>query len=201
VTLQTELVCPVHVSFQKRRHAFLTKTRPTKTPHAVRWLACGALITVAIVGCGKQTGPRVQFVKGVVTLGGQPLEGATVSLTPKAGSTGLPAFGMTKSGGDYVLTSSRGGAVNAGAVAGDYLVTVKKMQVVTEADIGILITRQEYERQMRENAGLLGFQPEAPVVPKAYGSAETSGLRVTVKQGRNTGPEFSFDLRPDFKGE
>jgi hypothetical protein len=31
--------------------------------------------------------------------------------------------------------------------------------------------------------------------------AETSGLRVTVKQGRNTGPDFSFDLRPDFKGE
>jgi hypothetical protein len=101
----------------------------------------------------------------------------------------------------FVLTSARGGAVGAGAVAGDYLVTVRKMQVVSEADIGVLITRQEYERQKRENAGLLGFQPETPVVPKAYGTAETSGLRVTVKQGRNTGPEFSFDLRPDFKGQ
>jgi hypothetical protein len=186
----------MHVSCQKRLLFF-----PTTTPHAVGWLACGALIIVAVVGCGKQTGPQVQFVKGIVTLDGQPLEGATVSLTPKAGSTGLPAYGMTKAGGYYVLTSSRGGAVGAGAVAGDYLVTVKKMQVVSEADVGVLITRQEYERQNRENAGLKGFQPEAAVVPKAYGMVETSGLRVTVKQGRNTGPEFSFDLRPDFKGE
>jgi hypothetical protein len=186
----------MHVSYQKRRHSF-----PTTTLHAVGWLACGALIIVAVVGCGRQTGPGVQFVKGVVRLDGQPLEGANVSLTPKAGGTGLPAYGMTKAGGYYVLTSSRGGAVGAGVVAGDYLVTVKKMQVVSEADVGVLITRQEYDRQNRENAGLKGFQPEAPVVPKAYGMAETSGLRVTVKQGRNTGPEFSFDLRPDFKGE
>ena len=194
--MQTNPVCPMHVSCQKRRYSF-----PSATPHAVGWLACGALIIAAVVGCGKQTGPRVQFVKGVVTLDGQPLEGATVSLTPQAGGTGLPAYGMTTAGGEFVLTSARGGAVNAGAVAGDYLVTVKKMQVVREADIGVLITRQEYERQMRENVGLLGFQPEAAVVPKAYGMAETSGLRVTVKQGRNTGPEFSFDLRPDFKGQ
>lgn len=194
--MQTDLVCPMRFSREKRRTSL-----PNKTPHAVGWLACCALIIVAFVGCGKQTGPRVQFVKGVVTLDGQPLEGATVAVTPKAGSAGLPAYGMTKAGGDYVLTSSRGGAVGAGAVAGDYLVTVKKMQVVSEADIGVLITRQEYDRQKRENAGLLGFQPEAPVVPKAYGTAETSGLRVSVKQGRNTGPDFSFDLRPDFKGE
>jgi len=186
----------MHVSCQKRRLSF-----PTTTPHAARWLACAALVIVAVVGCGKQTGPRVQFVKGVVTLDGQPLEGATVSLTPKAGSTGLPAYGITTAGGEFVLTSARGGAVRAGAVAGDYLVTVKKMQVVSEADIGVLISRQEYERQKQENAGLLGFQPEAPVVPKAYGMAETSGLRVTVQQGRNTGPDFSFDLRPDFKGQ
>jgi hypothetical protein len=191
----------MHFSCQKRRHSCPTKTPPTKTPHAVGWLACGVLIIAAVVGCGKQTGPRVQFVKGVVTLDGQPLEGATVSLTPNAGSTGLPAYGMTKAGGEYVLTSSRGGSVGAGAVAGDYLVTVTKMQIVSDADIGVLITRQEYDRQKRENAGLVGFQPEAPVVPKAYGTAETSGLRVTVKQGRNNGPEFSFDLRPDFKGE
>jgi len=196
VTLQTSLLCPMHLSRQKRRHPF-----PTNRQHAVGWLACGALILLVVVGCGKQTGPRVQFVKGVVTLDGQPLEKATVALTPNAESTGLPAYGLTTAGGVFVLTSARGGAVGAGAVAGDYLVTVRKMQVVSEADIGVLITRQEYERQKRENAGLLGFQPEAPVVPKAYGTAETSGLRVTVKQGRNTGPEFAFDLRPDFKGQ
>jgi hypothetical protein len=30
--------------------------------------------------------------------------------------------------------------------------------------------------------------------------AETSGMQVTVKKGRNTGPGFEFDLSPDFNG-
>jgi hypothetical protein len=145
-------------------------------------------------GCGRGTGPAVQFVQGTITLDGQLLEGATVALIPVAGSAGLPAYGLTKLGGAFVLTSSRGGKVGAGAVAGDYIVTVKKMRTVSEADIGILITRDDYEKQKRDYPL---FTPEIPVVPPAYGDATTSGLRATVKQGRNVGPEFQFKLRAD----
>jgi hypothetical protein len=145
-------------------------------------------------GCGRGTGPAVQFVQGTITLDGQLLEGATVALIPVAGSAGLPAHGLTKLGGAFVLTSSRGGKVGVGAVAGDYIVTVKKMRPVSEADIGILITRDDYEKQKRDYPL---FTPEIPVVPPAYGDATTSGLRATVKQGRNVGPEFQFKLRAD----
>ena len=163
------------------------------------WGLCGVSLLLA-AGCGRSTGPTVQFVKGMIKLDGQPLEEATVGLTPVAGSAGLPAYGITDAGGTFVVTSARGGKVGGGAVAGDYIVTVKKMRTVTEADIGVLIPRQDYEKQKRDNKEYDGFQPVIPVVPGAYGVAETSGMQVTVKKGRNTDPGFEFDLSPDFKG-
>jgi len=38
------------------------------------------------------------------------------------------------------------------------------------------------------------------MIPAAYDQSATSGLRVSVKSGRNKGPAFSFDLRADYKG-
>ena len=39
-------------------------------------------LTLFSVGCG-ESGPVVEYVQGVVTLNGSPLEGATVSFSPK----------------------------------------------------------------------------------------------------------------------
>jgi hypothetical protein len=52
-------------------------------------------------------------------------------------------------------------------------------------------TRVEDEKTVRYV--ILGLLPEA------YDNAETSGLRVTVKPGTNSGPAFEFDLRRDFR--
>jgi len=38
------------------------------------------------------------------------------------------------------------------------------------------------------------------LVPRAYGDSKTSGLKATVKKGRNSGTDFQFDLTSDFKG-
>ena len=75
--------------------------------------------------------------------------------------------------------------------------TVRKLQVVTKDDIGTLVTRAEFEKQVRDNASTFNYQPEVSAVPKGYGDVATSGLRATVKKGRNVGPEFQFELRGD----
>jgi len=152
-------------------------------------------VLVSIIGCGRQSGPPVQFVQGKILLDGQPLEGATVDFTPDADGAGLAADGRSRADGSFTLTSVRGGMVGKGAVAGDYAVTVRKMQAVTVADVGTLISREDFNRQLRENKSVEGYQPEAAVVPRAYNAVQTSGLRVTVKKGRNVGPEFHFELQ------
>lgn len=166
---------------------------------AARAASVALLVAMLALGCSRGTGPTVQFVQGRITLDGQPVEGATVYFTPTA--AGLSAYGTTKTGGVFRLTSVRGGALEAGAVVGEYAVSVRKLTPVTEKDIGTLITRAEFERQLRDNANVSDYQPEVSAVPKAYADAARSGLQATVKKGRNTGPDFQFDLRPDFKGK
>lgn len=161
---------------------------------AVAVLVIGAMFTI---GCGRRTGPAVQFVEGTITLDSQPVEGATVYFTPTAG--GLSAYGTTKTGGVFHLTSVQGGIVGAGAIVGEYAVTVRKLTPVTEKDIGTLITRAKFEKQVSDHAKVPDYQPEVSAVPVAYADTGKSGLRATVKHGRNAGSEFQFDLRPDFK--
>lgn len=162
----------------------------------VAGLACGVVFTSS-GGCGRRSGPPVQFVQGKILLDGLPIEGATVDFSPVDGGGGLAAYGRTKADGVFNLTSVRGGAIGKGAVVGDYVVSVRKMKVVTEADVGKEISRKEFDAQVRENRDVEGYQPEVPVVPLAYHDAKTSGLRATVKKGRNVGPEFQFELRTD----
>ncbi|RLT03623.1 MAG: hypothetical protein DWI23_05495 [Planctomycetota bacterium] len=161
-------------------------------------LACG-LVFASAVGCGRRSAPSVQLVQGKVSLDGLPIAGATVGFSPDAGSGGLAAYGVTAADGVFTLTSVRNGEIGKGAVVGDYAVSVRKMKTVTEADIGTQISRQDFERQVRENHDIEGFKPEVAVVPKAYGEATRSGLRATVTPGPNVGPEFHFELRSDFK--
>lgn len=61
-------------------------------------------------------------VKGKVTLGGQPLEGAVVMFTPKSGS---PSAGRTNSSGEYELVFSRD---YKGAEMGEHIVTISTFQ-------------------------------------------------------------------------
>jgi hypothetical protein len=46
----------------------------------------------------------------------------------------------------------------------------------------------------------LGELPPESLLPEAYGDKAKSGLKATVKPGRNVGPEFRYELKSDFKG-
>jgi len=142
-----------------------------------------------VVGCGRNAGPVVQFVEGKMILDGQPLEGATVGLSPVKGSKGLPAYARTDGKGIFRVTSTRGGRRDAGAAAGDYVVTISKV-VADEGDVAV-----EEDGLGKKPAGRPSSKPSRNVVPEVYAEIDTSPLRATIKSGANKGPAFVFDLK------
>lgn len=145
---------------------------------------------VLLVGCGR-SGPVVQFVEGKVVLDGQAMEGATVGLSPAAGSKGLPAYARTDAQGIFRVTSTRGGRRDAGAAVGDYIVTISKV-VADEADVADAGGEPvEGKKPARPGAR----QEPRNVVPEVFAEVDSSPLRATVKSGANTGPAFVFDLK------
>jgi hypothetical protein len=153
---------------------------------AFTWGRCSALLlALAITGCGGQRGPKVEYVEGVVTLDGKPLEGASVGYSPLSPGQGLPAGGKTDASGRYRLTAVRGGKPSGGTAVGDYGVMITKQEIIPADEPAPPPPR--------------GGPPPDPVrlrslIPEAYGEIATSGLQVSVKPGRNTGPEFTFEL-------
>lgn len=145
------------------------------------------MFAACLAGCGR-SGPDVQMVLGKVTLDGQPLPGATVTFTPLASGAGRAAIGMTDEQGSFRLTAVRGGPPQRGTTIGDYAVNCMKVT-------------HDIPGKPKEVPPPAGPLPVFHLVPEAYESDSTSGLRATVKRGVNQGPEFTFDLRSDFRGE
>jgi hypothetical protein len=154
---------------------------------AVCLVLAGLFAIMNAGGCGR-SGPAVAYVEGVVLLDGEPVAGASVGFTPV--SAGQPALGKTDAAGVFHLTTVRGGARDGGAVVGEYAVTITKWRNRME---GITEPNPALEAEIAQ-------LPPDYIVPKAYGEKATSGLKATVKPGRNAGPEFRFELKGDFKG-
>jgi hypothetical protein len=172
-----------------------------------------AMVVLLGPGCGRGAKrPIVHPVKGRVMLEGQPLEGVGVSFSPVVKGQAVTAFGKTLADGSFSITSTLGGALGAGAAAGEYAVMLQKfVDVAPDAvppefsaasgdpsrSVQQWFSKQETNRIEDEKTVrrvILGLLPEA------YGNAETSGLRVTVKPGTNSGPAFEFDLQREFLG-
>jgi hypothetical protein len=136
----------------------------------------GLLIVVALSGCSGGDKPKLAPVTGLVTLDGQPVEGAAVMFVPTAG--GRPAQGLTDAQGHFELMTFKTGD---GALLGEHRVSVTKMTLsgVTTTDDGLSGTtdpsaiKQEW------------------LAPEKYATPETSGLTATVKKGM---PELKFAL-------
>lgn len=145
-----------------------------------------------LVGCGTSD-PDVNYVEGVVTMGGNPLPDATVIFSPVAGSEGRPATGKTDAAGVYKLTDLQATAVGAGAAIGEYQVSINKSSGV---EIGAGLGEGEVADDAAEDQGA-GMAPDKVIglkslVPDKYTRPDTSGLTATVKAGRNEG--VNFDL-------
>jgi len=164
---------------------------------------CGVvLVSLMFVVSGCNSGLRTEYVEGIVTFEGEPLQGAFVTFMPSSEGETRIAAGDTNANGKYVLTTAEGGKPGRGAVQGDYLVTISKRKPVDDVPVaagpqptsGGPPTAQEMAAgdAARRQAGLP--PPYAYITPKRYNNPETSGLTATVKRGKN---KFDFALTED----
>ena len=152
-----------------------------------------AVVLVGLtIGCG-QRGPRVEYVEGVVLHEGQPVVGATVGFSPVPGSSGLPANGVTDDTGTFRLTAARGGGRSQGTAVGEYVVIVSKSRVRVPNGPVPSPDDPRAERWKAEFARLAALPP-INELPAQYAEVAKSPLRVTVKRGRNSGPDMRFEL-------
>ncbi|MBA63776.1 MAG: hypothetical protein CMJ76_15585 [Planctomycetaceae bacterium] len=133
----------------------------------VALLCVGVMITIA--GCGASN-PLTTPITGTVTYDGEPLEGATVTLTPEAGSSGSrSASGTTDASGNFTLTTVfTDGQNSPGAVGGSYTVRVSKHEITESTD--------QDQSNFDENEG----DPSA---------AYQSQVMMMTEDSENSGPE------------
>ena len=88
------------------------------------------LIAALFVGCsGQEEGPRTVPAKGVITLDGEPVNGAAIVFVTTDGS--YPASGQSDEDGRFSLNSFE---YKDGAVPGTYMVSiVKNEEIVAES--------------------------------------------------------------------
>lgn len=85
------------------------------------------VLALACLGCGQQDGPSLAEVSGVVTLDGQPVEGAGLQFIME-GPGGAVAYGRTDESGRYEMHF---GQNRIGAVIGKNRVRIKSDDRVT----------------------------------------------------------------------
>ena len=134
--------------------------------------SCLAMLVLVLLqaGCG---GKKVVPVKGLVTLDGNAVPGATVLFVPEEGSGGRQAAGLTDAEGYFQLTTYR---QEDGALPGAYRVVVAKTQgraAPTDSDPSSeKRMRERYERAVRPHPKRL--------LPARYSDPAATPFRVTV---------------------
>jgi len=142
-------------------------------------LLIGSLLAV---GCGqKGRGLKVEYVEGIVTLDGQPLGHASVTFIPaNEGGQEEVALGYSDMNGVYKL-SSLNGDPDRGAVAGEYIITVSKIEV---HDPKAGMSHEEAAASRLEVT-------QTQILPRIYQDRQNTPLSATVNKGRN---KFDIEL-------
>ena len=141
---------------------------------------------VVVAGCGsKGFGLKVEYVEGIVTLDGEPLADVSVTFIPKTeGGSEEAASGYSNEKGVYKL-SSMNGDPEKGAVAGEYVVNVSKIEV-QDPTAGM-----SYE-QRTMMSGSTPIVKQIQLLPAIYQDRTNTPLSFTVKSGKN---KIDLDLK------
>ena len=122
-----------------------------------------SVLLLCFCGCPSPSG-NIGWVDGVVTLDGDPVEGATVRFFPESGRA---SSGKTDTNGYYELRYTRS---EMGAIIGKHKVTVSQEAGLT-GDYGKKEEKEEVERTP---------------VPRKYSDRKKTKLSETVESGSNT---------------
>jgi hypothetical protein len=143
------------------------------------WAAM-AVVALAGPGCG---GGKVK-VSGVVTLDGQPIEGAMVAFVPVDEGKGAMAHGTTDKDGVFQLTTTK---PNDGAAPGEYKVTVVYAEGAEAPPAGGMKEAFEgFEKAHKQKQ-----KPPRYNVPARYGDPAKTDLRQKVPPDG----KVTFDLK------
>jgi len=113
-----------------------------------------AFVSVVSIGPGCSDGPSLVPAKGVVTLDGEPLEGATLSFVPVPGnSVSTAGMDVTGPNGNFQLSFNG----RAGVAPGKYKVLISKAEEIKTSNKKV---PKEFEKASVEKM-LMGVSKEA----------------------------------------
>lgn len=155
-----------------------------KCSHIV--LATVAVLAFGFSGCGGPGGRApIAQTTGVVTLDGEPIEGARVSFMPvEEEIAGLFSHAMTDKDGKFTMSTY---GLNDGALVGRHKVIVTKPEKEVKFDPNELSATgyggtSQYQEMMAGGARGRGREMGSDL-PKKYADKETSGIEILVEQG------------------
>ena len=152
------------------------------------WLGLVIVGMALIVGCtpAGPAGPTTYPVTGTVTMGGSPVEGATVTFIPTA--AGSPATGATDAAGKFVLKTGE----KDGAATGSYNISVVKYAFAAAAGGGAGPSADGAMPSGYGGAAADSNQGGKNELPAKFENAASSGLTATVTED---GAKNVFDLK------
>ena len=172
------------------------------------------VMMTALVGCGDSL-PPLTPVTGTVTMDGEALDGANVTLMPAENTSGRAANGVSDASGNFTLSTTFNEELGTapGMIGGIYSVMVSKTEVVVE-DTGLNMEDMStmdgantmYESQFGdmtedgENDG--GYGDPESLIPIQFGLADSNNPLKTVTIGGTeeaAGPAQSVTITLDSK--
>jgi len=130
-----------------------------------------ALLGVVLTGCG---GRGIAPVRGVVTLEGTPVAGATVLFMPDGQAGARPASGFTSSDGEFRLTTYK---ADDGALPGTYRVLIQKTEAAKDHAAAESAAMERAKAKIEEKSLQ---KRRKPTLPEAYATFDTTPLRCSV---------------------
>ena len=156
------------------------------------YLTSSVFVLAALCGCsGDPYNIPVQYVEGVVTVDNAPMKGVNITFVPKG--EGELATGTTDENGRYRLTSANGPSLK-GALAGEYAVTMRKIESTKSGETQLDENGMPLPPQKRQAPGRV-LVVVKQLLPVIYKDLKTTPFSAKVEKKRKNVFNFEIDSK------